>query len=247
MWPFKAKSIVDADAEAWLTENFCWLIQQFGCDGIRLVLPKPGYFRTNGETGHSLALTLFEQVKGYCGIGRWRADLVVDDNPLAQSRSPSVIMVAPQKHAAGTFSVSGGRAQISYVPRLLERPDHFIATMAHECGHYLLQSATGAPPCEKDENEFLTDLTAIFMGFGVFMANARFESGPSGMSWRGYLPERDIVFALALFLRARGMGVAEAKLCLKPHLATQLGKAMRYLADDAPAVKELRRAVGGLA
>ena len=43
-----------------------------------------------------------------------------------------------------------------------------------------------------------------------------------GWRWQraGYLPEADIVFALALFLRAKGLEPGEACRSLKPHLAT---------------------------
>ena len=59
---------------------------------------------------------------------------------------------------------------ISYVPALLKRPDHLIATLAHELAHYLLATARDSPPCEKEEREFLTDLAAVYLGFGVFLS-----------------------------------------------------------------------------
>jgi hypothetical protein len=104
----------------------------------------------------------------------WEADLAADDNPLADDASLALAMIAPQKHALGTFGVAGNRIAISYVPALLKRPDHLIATLAHELAHYLLATARESPPCEKEEGEFLTDLAAVYLGFGVFLANARF-------------------------------------------------------------------------
>jgi hypothetical protein len=64
----------------------------------------------------------------------WEVDLVPDDNPLAETAPASAVIIAPQKHALGTFAVSGNRIQISYVPALLQRPDRLIATFAHELG-----------------------------------------------------------------------------------------------------------------
>ncbi len=255
MWPFKPKSIVDADAEAWLTENFCWLLQQFGgtasLTDAKLVQPRPGFFSSNGETGHALALSLFEQVKGYCGMGDWDVDLIADNNPLAEPTPLSLNMIAPKKHALGTFSASGNRIEITYVPPLLQRPDRFIATMAHELAHYLLATASEWPPCARDETEFLTDLAAIYMGFGVFLANGRFDfttaqDGPMhGWQWQrsGYLPENDVVFALALFIHAKGIAVDPAATGLKPHLAGQLRKALRYLANDTVVTAQIRQAL----
>ena len=252
MWPFRPRSIVNADAEAWLTENFCWLMQQFGWPAeMNLILPKPGFFKSNGETGHALAVHLFEQVKNYCGMSAWDVDLVVDNNPLAESAHVYAARIASREYAAGTFWRSEGQVQISYVPALLQQPGRFITTMAHELAHYVLTTATEAPPCTDEEMEVLTDLAAVYMGFGVFLANGSFEWGAMGRC--GYLTERDIIFALALFLRAKNLMdkslidksvVAEPAIAsLKPHLAGQLRKALRYLTDDAPTVMQIRGAL----
>lgn len=238
MWPFARKRIVDNDTAAWHRENFTWLIEQFGPEAFaktKLVLPKPGYFPSEGEKDHALASRIFNRVKAYCGMTAWEVDLVVDNNPLAEQSPVSAAMVAPQKHALGTFGVAGNRIQISYVPSLLSRPEQLIATFAHELAHYLLATAREAPPCEDDEKEFLTDLTAVYLGFGVFLANARFtfETLQSGNmhGWRwsrsGYLPEADLIFALALFLEAKACDPADAIACLKPHLAGMLRRAVK--------------------
>jgi hypothetical protein len=234
MWPFKRKSIVDADTAAWHIKSFAWLITEFGPDRFaktQLVLPKPGYFKADGKRDHNFAVRIFDQVKAYCGMSAWEVDLVVDDNPLAVRTEISHAMVAPQKHALGTFGVAGNRIQISYVPDLLTRPEQLIATFAHEFAHYLLATARSEPPCADDEKEFLTDLTAVYLGFGVFLANARFNFEGLTYGWRmgrsGYLPEADLIFALALFIGGKGIDPNLVLGCLKPHLATMLRRACR--------------------
>jgi hypothetical protein len=134
----------------------------------KLVLPAGGYFVAGKEEGHAFAVRIFDQVKAYCGMADWEVELVADDNPLAEPAAVSAVMVAPQKHALGTFGVAGNRIVISYVPALLRRPDQLIATLAHELAHYLLATAREPPPCEQDEIEFLTDLAAVYLGFGFF-------------------------------------------------------------------------------
>jgi hypothetical protein len=52
------------------------------------------------------------------------------------------------------------------------------------------------------------------------------------MGHAGYLPEADLVFALALFLRAKRQEPVEACGCLKPHLAKLLRRAMRDLPQE---------------
>jgi len=252
MWPLKPKPVIDADAAAWHVENFAWLARQFGhsrgLGAIELVLPRPGYFTVDGEQGHALAERIFAQVSAYCLMSDWDVELIADDNPLA--RHDTVGLGTAQKYALGSFGSDGRRIQITYVPALLRRPEQLIATFAHELAHYLLAAAE-YPICAEDERECLTDLTAVFMGFGVFLANARFshETYDDGMrqGWRighsGYLPERDLVYALALFLRAKQLGADEACACLKPHLARLLRRAMQQLPDDHDHVVQIRAAM----
>lgn len=248
---FRAKPVIDADAAAWHVENFAWLAQQFGGGGAfartSLVLPKASFFPTDGERGHELALRIFRQVKHHSGMDDWQVDLVEDDNVLARDLPPSLVPVGPSRHALGTFSAAGNRVQISYVPALVRSPERLIATFAHELAHYLLATAGEAPVCADDERECLTDLAAVFMGFGVFLANARFhhETYSDGImqGWRighsGYLPESDLIFALALFLQAKGLGGGEAAACLKPHLASLLRRAMRQVRQqDIACIRE---------
>jgi hypothetical protein len=253
MWPFKAKPVIDADAAAWHVDNFLWLLREFSGGGAfaqtRLVLPKPGFFTFDAEQGHALALRIFLQVRDYCGMRDWEVDLVEDDNPLAQSTPFS--MIEPKRHALGTFGAHGNRIQISYVPALLQRPDRLIATIAHELAHYLLATANERPNCADDEIECLTDLAAVFMGFGVFLANTRFHhetySDGSMRGWRighfGYLPEADLIFALALFLRAKGLDATAADESLKPHLAKMLRRAMQDMPEDHVDILRIRAAL----
>src|SRR5437667_6036282 len=125
MWPLKRKPIVDSDTAAWHFENFTWLVREFdpvNFTKTRLILPRPGFFPTDGEQEHALATRIFHQVKQYCDMDGWEVDLVVDRNPLARRSPVSAAMVVPQRHALGMFMARETRIQISYVPELLRRP-----------------------------------------------------------------------------------------------------------------------------
>ena len=258
MWPFKRKPIVDTDTAQWHVDNFAWLVDTFGGNAAFaesvLVLPKPGFFPSDGQEGHARALQILERVKHYCGMDDWPVHLVPDHNPAAD-RSSAISVATPVhgKHALGTFSVAGNAVQISYVPALLAHPERLIATFAHELAHYLLATAPTSPPCEDDEHEFLTDLTATYLGFGVFMANSVFEfeaiqDGPM-QGWRygrsGYLPEQDLVFATALFIAVKELDPHPAYQCLKPHLAKLLKRALRDLTIDRRLVEQIRASIPG--
>lgn len=244
MWPFKRKPFLDPETADWHIENFEWLVRcsasSKSLTQARLVLPKVGYFNTDGEKGHALAERIFAQVKDYAQIGDWPIKLVA----IAPNRKPSrsLFEVVQNRGVLGTFETSlENIPQISYASNLVDDPVTLVSTLAHEIGHMLIHGAPLAPICETDETEFLTDLAAVYMGFGVFLANNSFtteqwrDDGMGTQGWRtqrqGYLPEPDLVFATALFIAVKGLDPAEARTCLKPHLAKSLDAALLDLKE----------------
>lgn len=256
MWPFRRKPVLDADTAAWHLENFEWLVTNYsrrvGFAQKMLILPAPGYFNNGGEEGHAKAKLLFEQVKAYCGIESY-ISLVPDDSIPQSHDMPRVDTVYHGAHAAGLYFSGRGKyaARIDYASHMLADIPSLIAVFAHELSHFVLDGgAPPPPPIEEDEAEFLTDLTAVFLGFGVFMANSAFtfQSFNEGVAsaWQysrqGYLPERDLVFATAIFIAVRELDPAPAIEHLKPHLGALLKRALRELEDDyATEITAIRR------
>lgn len=254
MWPFKRRPLLDRDTADWHLENFEWLVRCYADSkslaSSKLVLPKPGFFPNDGEKGHALALRLFDQVKDYAQIGNWPVDLVQGDEIIEGGRS----LASPIRSSTaslGMFIADGSnRVEIAYSASLLSDPQSLIATLAHELGHYIISLAPIPPVCAEDEIEFLTDLAAIYMGFGVFLANSAFKFeqwrddaiGTQGWQSRrhGYLPEPDLIFGTAIFLRVKGLDPTEAEGSLKPHLAKQLRQALRDLDEREPEISGIR-------
>ena len=93
-----------------------------------------------------------------------------------------------------------------------------------------------------------TDLTAIYLGYGVFTANARFEfsqfQNSDTQGWRaggaGYLPEADIIFGTALFMKIKNIPQERAIEHLKPRLRKMLKKAFKQLDGFQAEVDALR-------
>ncbi|MDQ0391832.1 hypothetical protein [Labrys monachus] len=254
MWPFRRKTLLDADAAQWHLDNFAWLARSFPGRarpaGGRPIVPGDGCFVTDGETGHALAERLFEQVQRYGGFAGSGIVLVADDGLPPDGAGPFPIVHG--KHAVGTYSwggrigtVADNRPRISYASKLLADPQSFIATMAHELAHHLLRAPTAEPPpIDEDEDEHLTDLAAVYLGFGVFLANSAFtmRTLPDGWSYsrQGYLPEQDLVFTTAIHLAVTRSDPAPAKRYLKPHLALMLQTAMDDLKPRSREIAAMR-------
>jgi len=88
-----------------------------------------------------------------------------------------------------------------------------VALLAHELGHIILLHP-GLVDCKDPHMEPLNDLLTVFLGLGIFTANAafRFEQHSDGTSqgWSarrlGYLSEEQFGYALARFAYERGEG-----------------------------------------
>lgn len=241
MWPFKQKTLLDPEEIDWLVENFSWLVECWAqgqaLTNATLVLPQPGFFETGNKVGHALAVSILDQIKTYAQISDWPTELVKGE-PLP-SASRSMFEVQHPASPLGTFqTMTDGPVRICYASNLMQDPQGLVATLAHEIAHYVLAGAPAVPVCEPDQHEFLTDLTAVYLGFGVFLANNAFDfsqfrdDGSGTQGWqaqrRGYLSENQLVTALALFLMVRKQDFDPALKCLKPHLA----KALKHAAKD---------------
>ncbi|MEM8725808.1 MAG: hypothetical protein AAGE86_09845, partial [Pseudomonadota bacterium] len=120
-------------------------------------------------------------------------------------------------------------------------PDALAATFAHELCHFLLIDA-GDPPGGPDLLEHATDCAAVYIGFGVPLANSArtFEQWSDGQmfGWRssanGYLSEQSLVTATALFAALHGYDANQGLPGLKPYLRGDLKKASKAIARSHP-------------
>ena len=243
MWPFTHRPFLDPETADWQIENTEWMVETFGAAGALFegaaVLPNDETFPLAETSGHERAERIFKIVRERAGLTDWPITLVPDSNPNAE-RPAYGTGIESSRHAVGMFMPSEDGVQISYATALLDRPQQLVATLAHELAHYLLMSVVDRPCAEPDEEEFLTDLAAVFLGFGVFVTNGRSfhetivtETGV-GAGWgsAGYLPENDLVFATALWALIAGGSLAEIRTALKPHLRKPYDRSLAQLEGD---------------
>ncbi|NEX92402.1 hypothetical protein [Caulobacter sp. 17J65-9] len=238
----KQKSYLDPEVEAWQLDVWRWLLERLGgLSDLRsrpLVVPTRAFFPPTEATGHARAEHVFASVKRHAGLADWPCRLEAQpERPKA--RVSEFLTLTPLKgHApAGTFGPEGNEVLITYDPGAVDDPHALVATLAHELAHYLLATLPDGPPGGKDAEEFATDLTTVYLGFGLFGANCAFryqqhqDFMSQGWSWsrQGYLTEREWAFALAAFFRVRDEPVEAAKAWLRPHLFAELKKAAASL------------------
>lgn len=249
-WPFRPRSFLSPEEEAWHIETWRWLLDRFGGLAVlseaSIVVPSREFFPPTDAAGHDRALHVFEAVKNHAGMANWECNLI------AQAPGPNphlggVATVQGLQGAAGTFGVEDRRIAITYDPALLDQPVKLVAVLAHELAHYLLAAERELPPGGEEMHEPATDLTAAYLGFGVFGANSAFtfeqhqDAGTQGWSSLrlGYLSERAWVFALAVFAFLRQDSIEPLEHYLKPHLYGDLRKAMKYLRREPSPARAL--------
>jgi hypothetical protein len=242
MFGWLARSALpDEELIDWIFDVYAWLLGATGgVAALRrrpLVLPIDEFFPIEADLdGPLLARALYEMTRNHAGLSDCKCRLEPHDEEMLPAGT--AFGRVQRRGAAGTFTSHGARnGVITYAPSQLGDPMGFVATMAHELGHYLMAQLPGEPPGGGAALEPATDICAVFMGFGVFTANAhfnfqQFQHGTT-QGWQvsrtGYLDDKALSYALAIFLHLRELDGAEARRHLKDNPRAYLKHALRHV------------------
>ena len=258
---FGAK-LVDKHVVEWQFDYYEWLIDNFSSDAglpdSDLWLPIPEHFGAENAQykpeGAELARFTFDRIKEQCGFGPDTIiELVATNESKPQTLGGVATIQTNESGACGRYFFSESmygtkREKITYDRDLEKDPTGLIATFAHELSHALHNRSKENLDIDPDLYELFTDLTAVYLGYGVFLSNTRFEfSGFSDgnlQGWRaqgaGYLPEADLVFATAIFMKIKNILIETALGHLKPRLGKMLKKGFKQLSKFESEIAALR-------
>jgi|TARA_Y100000310_G_C20589434_1_gene767179 hypothetical protein len=128
-----------------------------------------------------------------------------------------IVAIAKQKEKVGghiDLSTEGTSVFVEIDPEMMKFPDSVGATLCHEICHKWLQS-NGIRSAIEIDNEILTDITSVFLGFGKIMLNGcrtenvRYETIPNGTRTiteamtAGYLDRDQLAFVYNLVCAMR--------------------------------------------
>jgi hypothetical protein len=198
----------------WIYEQYKWLERALPKrrdeSKFPLIVPTAAYFPERYAKTHESAEKLFNRVRDRMGMRNWDCELVQTGSTQSKLQSAlrdsGIVGETSTHEAAGTFSVRE-RVTITYAPSALDDPLVLVALFAHELSHYLLAASKEKPACGKDDLEPLTDLTAVFEGFGLFSCHASFQfkqwTDAFRQGWSvkrlGYMSEAEFAFGVGLF------------------------------------------------
>ncbi|HEY5746934.1 MAG TPA: hypothetical protein VIU12_12705 [Chryseolinea sp.] len=211
----KPKPTVTPEDKDWIEEAFLWFEEEYTRDflkNVRTIEPTKEFFSIDFKGTEKNAEDLTKMICGYMDIKDVQIDLhYFSDKPLelaegiVTTQSEKGFRQA-SKNALGTYTEKGHRKySIGIELEVLKNPTSLIATISHELSHLLL---LGEGRLQKNDEE-LTDLNCIALGFGIFTCNSIFTfdqwQGTSHQGWqaqrRGYIPEEVATYALALLTR----------------------------------------------
>jgi len=182
----------------WLNTNFINISKQ------PTILPTKKYFKSNFQGEEKDAYLVLEVLSTYFQINPSRIKLEFYSER-SHELGRGMITQRDGVGSSGLFYSDGYESSILIEEQQLRRPNSLIATIAHELSHYLIMDEKGYY-FEEEENELLTDLTAIAYGFGIFLGNSKFKFqqwqssdgwGGWSSSTQGYLPQQIIAYTMA--------------------------------------------------
>ncbi len=219
------KCPLDTYEKMWTECRMRWLVEKLGLDrlvGAEVILPEHRYFPDPYSGTPADAQRIFDRVCGYMKLDPDRFDLqVLADDAI--------------EGAVGLYS-QGERPQIVLAYAQLSDPERLVATIAHELAHDILLGG-GLITASEQDHEPLTDLVPVFLGLGLFTANAPVrDRSYSQNNWhyfkidrQGYLSSCILGYALALFAFVRGEAKPSWVRYLRPDAGEPLKKGLRYL------------------
>jgi hypothetical protein len=170
-WFFSPSCPCDPAAKAWVEERLQWLAEEFddhAFNGRPLVLPTPEFFPDAYDESKRAVRTLLNRVCGYMDVAPDLVALkfVADAGKIWLVNEAGAYL----PHTAGTYEEGERKFIIRIDKSGLGDAMGLVGTMAHELAHVRLlgESRIGR---DAYDNELLTDLTVVFFGLGIFLAN----------------------------------------------------------------------------
>lgn len=251
---FNKAPVLEATSSQWLFDAFAWALENFDADYFYnetvLVLPNNEFFPGSVDNPEAMANLVFDHVKVHAGISHWPTRLVEEGSP-ASLEAPKVEIKGALRGSGGIADVSVDDAQklpILFYPQQISNPEGMISTFAHIIAHHMGQMADEPPPGGNEYWPHVTELLAIYTGFGVMFANSAFTfRGGCGSCYNpaanrdAYLSEREATYALAIFSVLKDIPSADITKHMKGHLRGVFKKAVKEIKGRDNDLQRLRR------
>jgi len=250
---FNRGPLLDAARVTWLFDSYAWALGNFDASifyaDTQLVTPTNDHFPGRVDSVHGMASLIFDRVKGYAGVAHWPTELV-DGSRCELPEAPRIAIEGPLRRSGEQLpAVTDGeeRLIIAFDPNQVNNPEGLIAAYAHTIAHYLAAMGEESPPGGEAYWMQATELLAIYMGFGLMLANSvdNFRGGcgscyNAAAQRAAFMAQDEATYALAIFAVLKGLPAKAVLPHLKKSLRGIFKRAMREVSENGEQLARLR-------
>lgn len=238
---FGAACPVQPREQRWIEESMGMFRRELGPGPLRrpVVLPTAEFF-PDPPTGTDADIdVVFRRVCRYAEVDAAAITVEVYGGGEEAEFARATGLTYESRSAAGDYRRAGGRAIIGVDRAAVAHPGRLVATIAHELAHHRLRE--GGLDTDRDDGEPLADLLTVYLGLGVFTANAAFDHR-SDLQRRsthrlGYLTEPMFGYGLACFAWLREETEPDWAGSVDANPGSALRRGLRYLARSGSMVR----------
>ncbi len=238
----------------WLFDVYAWALENFDADlffeGSILVIPSNRYFPGSASSAQEMAQIIFNKVREYAGLKHWPCRLTTDQTCLTR-QAKLTIQGSSLRTMEGDIADSQNEDEslaVLYDPRQVTNPEAIIASFSHTLAHYLGSMAHNLPPGGEDNWPHITEVLAVFMGFGLMFANSAFEyrnttcgsCQPQKVHRQSFLSQYDITYALAVFAVLKDIPLKDVNSHVKKSLRSYFKRAYKDVQKRSDELQRLR-------
>ncbi len=248
---FKTEPPLDEASTQWLFDAYAWSLRNLEArvffEESILVTPTNEHFPGRGSSVQEIAELMLNGAAGYAGMSHWPLQLL-DANACSLEAPGPIRIQGALRGSAGLPAEAGQkRIPISYDPGMVGNPEGMIAGFAHALAHHLGSTAREPPPGGPENWPHLTEVVAVFLGFGLMFANSAYNvrvgcggsCGTAAADRQNYLSQYDITYALALFAVLKQIPEKQVLRHLKSSLKGHYKRCVRDIQGRSEGLGEL--------
>ena len=224
------KPLLEEETVNWLFDVYEWALRHFDAtifqQHTRLVAPTDEFFPGRADSPQAMAELIFGHVRHYAAMDHWPCRVVANSHCPVPTR---VIISGAIRRIDGKEDPEigeEGRLLLQYEPDMVRNPEAMIASFAHTLAHHLASLAPEPPPGGEQNWPHTTEVLAIFLGFGLMLANSALNvrirrcgsCAPPPPDRQSWLSQYDTTYALAIFCALKGIPAGRVTANLKPAL-----------------------------
>lgn len=258
---FKKAEVVDAETSQNIRECFDWAINNFDrsyfYNSTALVQPTREYFPDRTDSEFAMAQALCKRILAYTGLSHWPFKVVAPQQfapqmPALLNLNTQARLAQVQSHDQGqnaelnaavlnaslettdASQIETSTLEISYASMMMRKPMDLVGSMSKNIAqHYLYQAQNQYP--QNGSAQFFdanAEIIAIFMGFGIFIANSAYTFRGScakcydpRANRAAALSENEAIYCLALFCHYKEIPNKNVTPSLKGYLRSSFKRA----------------------